>query len=156
MPIGSNIHKTKVTNIFKMLFFQMRGVEIFLTILGIIGSMAVGVTLSLCGNLALNGLDKFGKSAIPQEIRQSAFEVFILLCILAAIVFVSGIMMSGFFSYIGKKISNKYKCDYFKFLMQKDQIWFDKMKGLEIFNKFLLEMDKVEKGVKLFFKFRQE
>ena len=141
--------KLPSVSIFKVLFTFMTKQDIFLFSLAVIGSIGVGIHGQLNEVLAGDVFYGMISSNDEQRIESRIRRVCIYYIILALVALLCGYLMMGFFGYLTKCLSLRYKSEYFKMVMGMNQTWFDKTgkSAFELCNQILIELDAIEGGI---------
>ena len=141
--------KLPSVSLFRILFTFMSKTDIALFILALLASIGVGIhgqlNEVLAGEVFIGMLDNNTKDEIKSKVKDTC----IYYIILAIASFLCGYMMMGFFGYLKKKLSLKYKAHYMTMVIEMNQTWFDKLgkSPFELCNQMILELEAIEGGL---------
>ena len=139
--------KKKSISFFKLISIQSNKSDIIYFILGIIGSIAAGLSMPLISLLLGDVIDGFDGS-IPKEKVPKVIHSAIVNFICAGIgIFAGSFLMVIFWTIIGKRLSNKIKIDYFQTIMKQDQTYFDETNTFEFTTKIQSQTKIIENGI---------
>ncbi len=118
--------------------------DLFVYLLGILGSLGFGISLPifalLFGNLVSNLYRIFSVNEFLDKFLQLCFSfIYIGLSTIA-----SSILMMTCWTHTGKKISNSFKESYFELIMNRKQHWFDSINPHEFVFKFQSQVKSIE------------
>ncbi len=146
-PFKKYEKKKKSISFLKLMTVQSSKSDIIYFILGILGSIAAGLSMPLISLLLGDVIDGFDGS-IPKERVPKVIHSAIVNFICAGVgIFVGSFLMVVFWTIIGKRLSNKIKIDYFQTIMKQDQTYFDKTNTFEFTTKIQSQTKIIENGI---------
>lgn len=133
-------------SISSLLFLFMERIDYFLFILAVFGSICNGIVYQFSEYLIGELISELVVSATETEIKNGINSVCIKLLLTGIASVVFAYLMHGLFSYLSKKISNKYKVEYFNMIFDMNQTWFDLVGKLpfELSSQLMLELETIE------------
>ena len=134
-------------SIFKLHFCISSGKETFLIILATIGSMLKGCALPLCDFFTYTTINMIISE--PAKAERLINKLCLILTLIGVTILITALLVYATWYYIGKKISQRYKEEYFKLYLSKDQKWIDSNNQYEICSKINSTVQKIESGVSL-------
>lgn len=133
-------------SISSLLFLFMKRIDYFLFILAVFGSICNGIVYQLAEYFTGELISELTVSATETEIKNGINSVCVKLLLTGIASVVFAYLMHGLFNYLSKKLSNKYKVEYFNMIFDMNQTWFDLVgkSPFEISSQLMLELGTIE------------
>ena len=112
-------------SISSLLFLFMKRIDYFLFILAVFGSICNGIVYQLAEYFTGELISELTVSATETEIKNGINSVCVKLLLTGIASVVFAYLMHGLFNYLSKKLSNKYKVEYFNMIFDMNRTWFD-------------------------------
>ena len=150
LPLEIEIKKDKRISIIKAYkTFCNRKLFICL-IFGILGSIGGGITAQLLEYFTGELISKLNDISSDNDmIMHNVKKICVIYLIIAFFSFLCGYLQICLFTYVSKEISNKYKIEYYKMMINLEQNYYDlKKKSInEICNQIIIELESIEGGL---------
>ncbi len=150
LPFQVNPKYQKKISIFKA-YYTFCTKKLFLClILGILGSIGGGITSQLLEYFTGELISKLNDNTSNKDmIIHNVKKICVIYLIIAFVSFSCGYLQICLFTYVSKEISNKYKIEYYKIMINLEQNCYDlyKKSTNEICNQIIIELESIEGGL---------
>ena len=150
MPFQVNPKYQKKISIFKAYQTFCTKKLFFCLMLGILGSIGGGITNQLLEYFSGELISKLNDNSSNNDvILHNVKKICITYLIIAFVSFTCGYLQICLFTYVSKEISNKYKIEYYKIMINLEQNCYDlyKKSPNEICNQIIIELESIEGGL---------
>jgi len=122
----------------------------FCLIFAIIGSIGGGITAQLLEYFTGELISKLNDNSSNNDvIMHNVKKICVIYIIIAFVSFSCGYLQICLFTYVSKEISNKYKIEYYRIMINLEQNYYDLYKKSinEICNQIIIELESIEGGL---------
>jgi ATP-binding cassette subfamily B (MDR/TAP) protein 1 len=143
-------NKQKRISIFKAYKTFCTKKLLFCLIFAIIGSIGGGITAQLLEYFTGELISKLNDNSSNNDvIMHNVKKICVIYIIIAFVSFSCGYLQICLFTYVSKEISNKYKIEYYRIMINLEQNYYDLYKKSinEICNQIIIELESIEGGL---------
>ena len=150
LPFQINSKNQKRISIFKAYKTFCTKKLFFCLIFAILGSIGGGITAQLLEYFTGELISKLNDISSDNDmIMHNVKKICVIYLIIAFFSFLCGYLQICLFTYVSKEISNKYKIEYYKIMINLEENYYDLYKKSinEICNQIIIELESIEGGL---------
>jgi len=150
LPFQINSKNQKRISIFKAYKTFCTKKLFFCLIFAILGSIGGGITAQLLEYFTGELISKLNDNSSNKDIiMHNVKKICVIYLLIAFFSFLCGYLQICLFTYVSKEISNKYKIEYYKIMINLEQNYYDLYKKSinEICNQIIIELESIEGGL---------
>jgi ATP-binding cassette, subfamily B (MDR/TAP), member 1 len=143
-------HK-KAASFWKLQYGLMKRFDVFVIIMGTIGSIGMGLTMPLFSVIFGGTINTFGAASAtnPDAFIDDISQLCLKFMYVGLGMWAAGYIMIWLWGYNGRIISKRIKKNYFKLLMDQEQGYFDTKDTYQFATKIQAQVKSIEMGVKI-------
>jgi ATP-binding cassette subfamily B (MDR/TAP) protein 1 len=141
-----NLKKGKSVSFFKILYSEAKTKEYILTIIAFLNSILIGLAMPMFSLIFGNTINDFG-SGVGKDFLESISNMCLRFVYLAIAMLVAGTLATWLWTYTGRITVKRIKSEYFRYIMNQEQAWFDEIETFQFSTKIQTQSTTIENGL---------